>query len=85
MTAGTHSTLRSLRWTLGDAEETFFTTAAELNLEESLPPDTKRLRISGIGGSELPEPTGRRKCFREHIIWSSVPSRAFSLEMPFRC
>jgi len=28
-----------------------------LNLEESLPPDTKRLRISGIGGSEFPEPT----------------------------
>jgi hypothetical protein len=28
-----------------------------LNLEESLPADTKRLRISGIGGSEFPEPT----------------------------
>jgi len=28
-----------------------------LNLEESLPPDIKRLRISGIGGSEFPEPT----------------------------
>ncbi len=28
-----------------------------LNLEESLPADAKRLRISGIGGSEFPEPT----------------------------
>jgi DNA replication protein DnaC len=32
-----------------------------LNLEESLPPDTKRLRISGIGGSEFPEPTIRHR------------------------
>ncbi len=29
-----------------------------LNLEETLPENTKRLRISGIGGSEFPEPTG---------------------------
>ncbi|MGC2331231.1 MAG: hypothetical protein WA581_07245, partial [Candidatus Acidiferrales bacterium] len=28
-----------------------------LNLEESLPANTKELRISGIGGSEFPEPT----------------------------
>ena len=28
-----------------------------LNLEEILPANTKRLRISGIGGSEFPEPT----------------------------
>jgi hypothetical protein len=28
-----------------------------LNLEETLQENTKRLRISGIGGSELPEPT----------------------------
>jgi DNA replication protein DnaC len=28
-----------------------------LNLEETLPEITKRLRISGIGGSEFPEPT----------------------------
>jgi DNA replication protein DnaC len=28
-----------------------------LNLEETLPENTKRLRISGIGGSEFPEPT----------------------------
>ena len=28
-----------------------------LNLEENLPENTKRLRISGIGGSEFPEPT----------------------------
>jgi len=28
-----------------------------LNLGETLPADTKRLRISGIGGSEFPEPT----------------------------
>jgi len=31
-----------------------------LNPEETLPEDTKRLRISGIGGSEFPEPTGRQ-------------------------
>ena len=30
-----------------------------LNLEETLQENTKRLRISGIGGSELPEPTHR--------------------------
>jgi hypothetical protein len=28
-----------------------------LNREETLPENTKRLRISGIGGSEFPEPT----------------------------
>ncbi len=28
-----------------------------LNLEENLPENTKRLRISGIGGSDFPEPT----------------------------
>jgi len=28
-----------------------------LNLEETLPENTKRLRISGIGGSDFPEPT----------------------------
>src|SRR5256712_10983354 len=28
-----------------------------LNPEETLPENTKRLRISGIGGSEFPEPT----------------------------
>ena len=28
-----------------------------LNMGETLPADTKRLRISGIGGSEFPEPT----------------------------
>jgi DNA replication protein DnaC len=28
-----------------------------LNLEETLPENTKQLRISGIGGSEFPEPT----------------------------
>jgi DNA replication protein DnaC len=31
-----------------------------LNPEESLPPITKELRISGIGGSEFPEPTARK-------------------------
>ena len=31
-----------------------------LNLEESLPANTKELRISGIGGSEFPEPTPYR-------------------------
>ncbi len=31
-----------------------------LNLEETLQENTKRLRISGIDGSELPEPTKRR-------------------------
>jgi hypothetical protein len=30
-----------------------------LNLEETLPENTKRLRISGIGGSDFPEPTVR--------------------------
>src|SRR5438309_1669191 len=30
-----------------------------LNPEETLPENTKRLRISGIGGSEFPEPTDR--------------------------
>lgn len=30
-----------------------------LNLEETLPENTKRLRISGIGGSEFLEPTVR--------------------------
>jgi hypothetical protein len=37
-----------------------------LNLEQTLPANTKRLRISGIGGSEFPEPTpglaGPRYC-----------------------
>src|SRR3984893_4398610 len=35
-----------------------------LNLEETLQENTKRLRISGISGSEFPEPTGfrRRAC-----------------------
>src|SRR6266478_3214508 len=28
-----------------------------LNLEETLPENTKRLRISGIGGPDFPEPT----------------------------
>ena len=31
-----------------------------LKLEENLPENTKRLRISGIGGSEFPEPTVAR-------------------------
>src|SRR6266436_3023297 len=31
-----------------------------LNPEETLPENTKRLRISGIGGSEFPEPTSGR-------------------------
>jgi hypothetical protein len=35
-----------------------------LNLEETLPENTKRLRISGIGGSEFPEPTSHK-----HFIW----------------
>ena len=35
-----------------------------LNLEETLPANTKRLRISGIGGSEFPEPT-KSKSFRD--------------------
>jgi hypothetical protein len=36
-----------------------------LNLEETLPANTKRLRIFGIGGSEFPEPTDstERKSF----------------------
>jgi len=31
-----------------------------LNLEETLPENTKRLRISGIGGPDFPEPTPER-------------------------
>ena len=31
-----------------------------LNLEQALLPNTERLRISGISGSEFPEPTGRK-------------------------
>ena len=31
-----------------------------LNPEETLPENTKRLRISGIGGSDFPEPTSRQ-------------------------
>src|SRR5258705_4096245 len=33
-----------------------------LNPEETLPENTKRLRISGIGGSEFPEPTSDKNC-----------------------
>src|SRR5436853_4781203 len=48
-----------------------------LNLEESLPPGTKRLRISGIGGSEFPEPTSETPDCGNHfqIIPMSVLAR----------
>ena len=39
-----------------------------LNLEESLPANTKELRISGIGGSEFPEPT--REFFE--LAWTNA-------------
>src|SRR5438874_1276074 len=38
-----------------------------LNPEETLPENTKRLRISGIGGSEFPEPTGRGALMVEKV------------------
>ena len=40
-----------------------------LNLEENLPENTKRLRISGIGGSDFPEPTN------SSILMSSLASQ----------
>ena len=52
-----------------------------LNLEETLPASTKRLRISGIGGSEFPEPTPLRSILRfwtlRHHNFSKLSSRAF--------
>ena len=39
-----------------------------LNPEETLPENTKRLRISGIGGSEFPEPTIVYRTFRRHSL-----------------
>ena len=41
-----------------------------LNLEESLPANTKELRISGIGGSEFPEPTSAK----ERHAWARYSS-----------
>ena len=35
-----------------------------LNLEQVLPSDPERLRISGINGSEFPEPTGVQERYR---------------------
>ena len=40
-------------------------TTRHLNLAETLPENAKRLRISGIGGSEFPEPT---KVFDERLF-----------------
>ena len=40
-----------------------------LNPEEALPENTKRLRISGIGGSEFPEPTRLYACIRIRIAY----------------
>jgi DNA replication protein DnaC len=39
-----------------------------LNLEERLPADAKRLRISGIGGSEFPEPTPHVIHFKSSLL-----------------
>src|SRR3989454_6338972 len=39
-----------------------------LNPEETLPENTKRLRISGIGGSEFPEPTGTIRCMACSVL-----------------
>jgi hypothetical protein len=46
-----------------------------LNPEETLPENTKRLTISGIGGSEFPEPAGVRRSFQRYgerygVSWS---------------
>src|SRR5260370_42139498 len=45
-------TLHSPRWTSGRTRH--------LNLEEVLPAQSERVRISGINGSEFPEPTTLR-------------------------
>src|SRR5712691_8176637 len=42
-----------------------------LNPEETLPENTKRLRISGIGGSEFPEPTRLSLKISHPIFWIS--------------
>jgi hypothetical protein len=52
-----------------------------LNPEETLPENTKRLRISGIAGSEFPEPTSRnsRRCSA-----MQKPSRNLSVKLASR-
>ncbi|MGC2266924.1 MAG: hypothetical protein WA608_09065, partial [Candidatus Acidiferrales bacterium] len=42
-----------------------------LSLEENLPENTKRLRISGIGGSDFPEPTNVFRRLREAVLQRS--------------
>jgi IstB-like ATP binding protein len=49
-----------------------------LNLEETLPENTKRLRISGTGGSEFPEPT-----FLSH--WAGKRNIAILSPIPGAC
>jgi len=47
-----------------------------LNPEETLPENTKRLRISGIGGSEFPEPTRpTEKDVRQGTIFTETHTR----------
>jgi IstB-like ATP binding protein len=46
-----------------------------LNLEETLPANTKRLRISGISGSEFPEPTDPHRPYQIHNILTGFPRR----------
>src|SRR5205814_6342660 len=68
-----------------------------LNPEETLPENTKRLRISGIGGSEFPEPTiiynslweainysgGRLQSAQNHVVLTGVVGRlAFDISTP---
>jgi hypothetical protein len=43
-----------------------------LNLDETLQENTKRLRISGIGGSELPEPTLELCIFSKTLSWKGL-------------
>jgi len=40
-----------------------------LNLEENLSENTKRLRISGIGGSDFPEPTNAEQPIGKLSLW----------------
>ena len=55
-----------------------------LNLEETLQENTKRLRISGIGGSELPEPTSmkNRLYSRLNLSISFSPSEEYLKKSP---
>jgi hypothetical protein len=58
-----------------------------LNLEETLPENTKRLRISGIGGSDFSEPTseniqGATECSTAHNVLKICALRSVSAIAP---